>query len=92
MKALIGFFMSLNASLGSRQPSTNARLSLAFCVDRVHPSCQRGYESSLWLLHAVYLTNANWGLNFLCSGSGEIEIFSTWPLAFIRLHLDGGRW
>ena len=29
------------------------------------------HESSRWILHAVYLIYANWGLDFLCYGSQE---------------------
>ena len=50
-----------------------------------------GNESSRWLLHAVYLLHASWGLNFLYSGSREIEIFRTRPWAFIRLNLYSSR-
>ena len=72
MEALISSFMSLTAPLGSRQSSTlqGHLMSIASA-----PVACSGHESSRWLLHAVYLTYANWGINFLCSGSREIEIF-----------------
>ena len=82
-KLSLAFFMSLTSPLGSRQPST-MRGSIASA-----PIANRGHEISRWLLHAVYLIYANWGLNFLSSGSREIENFRTRPWAFIRLHLDG---
>ena len=66
-----------------------ARFSLAF-LRRSRPPvpvAYSGHESSLWLIHTVNLIYANWGLNFLSSGSREIEIFRTRPRAFIRPRL-----
>ena len=78
--------MSLSVFTSGPTLSSSMRGSFwPFCVDSVRLSCLQR------LSVASSLNICKVGLNFLYRDNREIEIFRTWPRAFVRLHLDGSR-